>query len=335
MPSFTRTHHAILESRFSAKRKFSHRFEELIEDQREVVIILDLDPVTDSYAISSYATIILTDSVSPSAIVSRLYLSQCTNIPMLTHLSSTNSPVFIPANISNLAAPRSTFKEQPMIIMHKGVVTKKKYKPVAKKVRPVIASVPNKFRIERNIIGDPLAGLPILSHNPPPFVPTGCYTEERKCALQERHGAFLLPDKMHLLHHLMSLQNDAFAWSDLERGSFKTEFFPPVEIPVIPHTPWIERNILIPPGIYDEVCAIIRKKIKSGVYEHSNSAYRSRWFCTLKKDGKALRIVHSLEPLNRVTIRHSGVTPIPEHLAEQFAGHSCGAVLDLYIRYDE
>ena len=179
---------------------------------------------------------------------------------------------------------------------------KKKYKPVAKKVRPVIASVPNKFRIERNIIGDPLAELPILSHNPPPFVPTGRYTEERKCALQERHGAFLLPAEMNLLHHLMSLQNDAFTWSDLERGSFKTEFFPPVEIPVIPHTPWIERNIPIPPGIYDEVCAIIRKKIESGVYERSNSTYRSRWFCTLKKDGKVLRIVHSLEPLNRVTI---------------------------------
>jgi hypothetical protein len=29
------------------------------------------------------------------------------------------------------------------------------------------------------------------------------------------------------------------------------------------------------------------------------------------------------------------VPPIPEHLAEQFAGRSCGAVLDLYIGYDE
>ena len=78
--------------------------------------------------------------------------------------------------------------------------------------------------------------------------------------------------------------------------------YPPVKIPVIPHTPWIKRNILIPPGIYDEVCTIICKKIESGIYERSNSTYHSRWFCTLKKDGKALCIVHSLEPLNRVTI---------------------------------
>ena len=99
---------------------------------------------------------------------------------MLAHLSSTDSPVLIPANITDLAAPHSTFKEQPMIVTHKGVVTKKKYKPVAKKVRLVIASIPNKFHIEHNIIGDPLAELPTLSHNPPPFVPTGCYTEECK-----------------------------------------------------------------------------------------------------------------------------------------------------------
>jgi len=83
------------------------------------------------------------------------------------------------------------------------------------------------------------------------------------------------------------------------------------------------------------VCAIIKKKINSGVYEPSNSSYQSRWFCVLKKDGMSLQIVHSLEPLNRITIKHSGVPLIPEHLAEQFAGRSCGAMLDLYVGYDE
>jgi hypothetical protein len=61
----------------------------------------------------------------------------------------------------------------------------------------------------------------------------------------------------------------------------------------------------------------------------------SQWFCILKKDGKALRPVHSLEPLNRVTIQHSGVPPIPEHLAEQFGGCACGGMFDLYVGYDE
>ncbi|KAF8219426.1 hypothetical protein L208DRAFT_1224940, partial [Tricholoma matsutake] len=111
--------------------------------------------------------------------------------------------------------------------------------------------------------------IPTLLPNPPPFTPIGRYTKERMITLQTRHGEFLLPEEMKLLHHLMSLQNEAFAWSDLECGSFKTKFFPPVEIPVIPHTPWIEHNIPIPPGIYNKVCAIIHKKIELGVYERS------------------------------------------------------------------
>ena len=97
-----------------------------------------------------------------------------------------------------------------MIVTRKGVVTKKKYKPVAKKVKPVVASVPNEFRIERNIISNPLANIPTLSPNPLLFTPCGRYTEEQMITLQTRHDDFLLPEEMKLLHHFMSLQNEAF-----------------------------------------------------------------------------------------------------------------------------
>ena len=56
----------------------------------------------------------------------------------------------------------------------------------------------------------------------------------------------------------MMIHQDAFAWDDLERGHFREDFFPPVEIPTVPHTPWVLRNIPIPPGIYDEVCALLK-----------------------------------------------------------------------------
>jgi hypothetical protein len=46
-------------------------------------------------------------------------------------------------------------------------------------------------------------------------------------------------------------------------------------------------------------------------------------------------MVQSLELLNTVTIQHSGVPPFTEQLVEQFAGHACGAMLDLYVGYDE
>ena len=39
--------------------------------------------------------------------------------------------------------------------------------------------------------------------------------------------------------------------------------------------------------------------------------------------------------MNRISIQHSGVPPIPDHMAEQFAGRSCGTALDLYVGYDE
>ena len=133
----------------------------------------------------------------------------------------------------------------------------------------------------------------------------------------------------------MCKQQAGFAWNDTECGHFCTDFFPPIEFPTVPHVPWVQRNIPIPPGLYKEVCGIIRKKIDTGVYEPSNSTYRSQWFCVLKKDAKSLHLVHSLEPLNAITIQHSGVIPIPDHLAEQFASGSCGTMLDLYVGYDK
>ena len=211
-----------------------------------------------------------------------------------------------------------------------------KYKPVALKTRPVVQELPAEFRIKREIIGDPLANMPKLSPHPPPFVPTGRYTQERMEKIENVHkGDFLLPEEKMLMHHFMMEQNQGFAWDDSERGRFREDFFPPIDIPVVPHKPWVLKNIPIPPGLYPEVCRIIKTKLDAGVYEPSNSSYRSRWFCVLKKDGVNLRLVHSLEPLNEVTIAHSGVPPATEYLAAQFAGRSCGGLFDLYVGYDE
>ena len=214
--------------------------------------------------------------------------------------------------------------------------SKKKYKPVAQKIRPVVADLPDRFRIIRKITGEPLADMPKLNPRPPPFFPTPRYSLQRKAIVDKNHpGDFLWPEERLLMHDFIRNHDTGFAWTDNERGSFRPDFFPPIEFPIIPHTPWVERNIPIPPGIYKEVCDIIKKKLEAGVYEHSNSSYRSRWFGVVKKDGKALRLVHSLEPLNKVTIQHSGVVPIPEHLAEQFGGRSCGGMLDLFVAFDE
>src|SRR5271155_5304157 len=177
---------------------------------------------------------------------------------------------------------------------------KKKCKPVARKIRPFIGELPNKFRIILTTTGGPLEHLPMLPTRPPPFSPKGRYTQERKELFDKLNPGFLLPDERELMHYFMTVHEDSFAWETAERGHFREDFFPLIDIPVIPHTPWVQRNIQIPPGLYKEICRLVKDKIDAGVFEPSNSSYRSRWFVVVKKDGKSLRIVQSLEPLNQV-----------------------------------
>jgi hypothetical protein len=161
-------------------------------------------------------------------------------------------------------------QEKPVAIY---IAAKKKYKPVHLKVKPVIGELPDKFRIIRNIIGDPLKDLPTLPTDPPRFKPTGRYTKERKNAFDTINDGFLWPSERHLLHYFMMIHNDAFAWETSERGHFREDFFPPVDIPVVPHKPWIQRNIPIPPGLYDELCKLVKQKMDAGVFKPSNSSY--------------------------------------------------------------
>jgi hypothetical protein len=180
-------------------------------------------------------------------------------------------------------------------------------------------------------------GLPVhfITTHHHPYPPTATPSSDEISSTINHPGSLLWPVERDLMHNFILAHDSGFTWSEEERGSFRTDFFPPVYFPVIPHTPWVERNFPIPPGIYEDICAIVQKKLAAGIYELSNSSYRSRWFCVLKKDGKVLHPVHSLEPLNHVTIQHSSIPPIPEHLAEQFSGRACGRMLDLYVGYDK
>jgi len=111
---------------------------------------------------------------------------------------------------------------------------------------------------------------------------------------------FLLPEEEKLFKHIMVLDEDTIAFEDAERGTLKESYFDPYIFPTLPHTPWEYRNIPIPPGILEKVITLLKLKIAAEVYEQSQSSYRSHWFVVLKKNGK-LRIVHDLQPLNKVS----------------------------------
>jgi len=63
----------------------------------------------------------------------------------------------------------------------------KKYKPVASKLKPMLGTLLEKFRIIREIMGDPLKDLPRLPEYLPEFTPKERYMAERKEKLDLEH----------------------------------------------------------------------------------------------------------------------------------------------------
>lgn len=210
-----------------------------------------------------------------------------------------------------------------------------KYKKVAKRTFPVSAITPEEFRIVRRRPDEPLGGMPPLPTAAPPFEPGSRYTNERKAEQIVDPQDFLLPDEVDLCHWILRTNEHGLAWDESEKGRFLAEYFDPVRIASIEHVPWVIRNIPIPPGIRDRVIQIIKDKIAAGTYEPSNSSYRSTWFCVLKKDGTSLRIVHDLQPMNKVTIRDASLPPNMDQMAEDFAGRGCYGMLDLFVAFDQ
>ena len=207
------------------------------------------------------------------------------------------------------------------------------YKKVANRVKPVATTMPQDARIIRRFPEDPLLSLPSLSPHPPEFLPGRRLLLDRMLQLGILDNTFLWPEERKLAAQVLLNNELALAWDESEKGRFRDDYFDPVVIPTIEHTPWVHRQPPIPPGIREEVIKLIKSKIASGVYEPSNSSYQSRWFCVTKKNG-SIRIVHDLQPLNAVTIKDAATLPYVEHFAEQSAARSIYTMMDLFVGYD-
>lgn len=118
---------------------------------------------------SSQDTLSCLDSISlsqaPSSVSPYAYESSSTPLASTFTLSTVNK------SLSDLSSYYPS-PRKPLSIL----AAKKKYKPVALKTRPVMTELPERFRITRNILGDPLETLPILPKHPEPFRPYGRYT---------------------------------------------------------------------------------------------------------------------------------------------------------------
>ncbi|KAG5350083.1 hypothetical protein C0989_000263 [Termitomyces sp. Mn162] len=126
---------------------------------------------------------------------------QCT---ILTFLCNT-TPTYI-----NIPFPAQFVANEPP--KQKGVQVKKKYKPATMKTKPVTSHVSKDFKIEQHIIGDPLATMPQLDPNSPPFVLTQQFTSKQQVKLvKDNDTGFLTSNEINVLVDTVTKQDKAFA----------------------------------------------------------------------------------------------------------------------------
>ena len=208
------------------------------------------------------------------------------------------------------------------------------YKTVDKKIRPVDTDLPAGTRPRMIRPADLLDDLPDVPTHPGPYRFGARLTEERLKELLELVDPTCTEEEKRLCAHVLYENENALAWDDTEKGRFDETLIPPYVNPTIPHTPWQHRPISIPAKALPAVLDLLRDKIKAGVYERSQAAYRSRFFLVQKKSG-AYRIVHDLQPMNAVTIRDAGLPPTIESFVEDFGGRACLGMLDLMDGYGQ
>ncbi|KAI7949114.1 hypothetical protein MJO28_007935 [Puccinia striiformis f. sp. tritici] len=210
-----------------------------------------------------------------------------------------------------------------------------KYKGVAKKIRPVNQPMPQDLNppLERPKLSRDPYKTP-LTPFPPEFKETERITHERLKSVNFGPPGGLTKDEIKLLLYVIVLREKAIAFTEEERGILKHSYGKPYKIPVIEHTPWQQKPIPVPSAIRADFIELVRKRIKTGLYEQSTSSYSSPVFCVAKSNGK-LRIVHDLQQLNKVTIKDAGLPPKIEEFVESFAGRACYGLGDIMGGYDK
>ncbi|KAF8297805.1 hypothetical protein DL93DRAFT_2037324, partial [Clavulina sp. PMI_390] len=161
------------------------------------------------------------------------------------------------------------------------------YKPVAKRKRPVAVSLPPMIRAPYQPLPEPL--IPELPHHPPDWTKFP-YTERLTAERIEKivsnvEPNFLSHDELSLLIWVVGQNEQAIAWDDDERGTFKSEYFPDYVMETVEHVPWQEAPIRIPLAIKDETIDLLRKQVANGNLEPAQASYRVRVFVVLKPKG--------------------------------------------------
>ena len=198
-----------------------------------------------------------------------------------------------------------------------------KYKPVTKKVKPVNISLHPGESLEVTT----RENIPIVTYAFPPRL-----TEERARTL--KFGPDLSDNERAEFLSMLRQHDLALAWDDSEIGLLKPHIEGPLHIFTVDHTPWNYKPFPMSYAEKEIAIDLLKKKLESGIMEMGCGPYASRWFLVKKKNGK-FRFIQDAQPINAVTIKDSGITPVVEEFSEAFAGYSLYSLCDLYSGYDQ
>ncbi|EPZ30889.1 Ribonuclease H-like domain-containing protein [Rozella allomycis CSF55] len=202
----------------------------------------------------------------------------------------------------------------------------KQYKPVNKKIKPVAKALftnEDPIEFEKNIQKQMLDR---WNKEPPRL------TEERLNMLAS--SSLLLPNEKEYFKEILKPFDKVFAFEESHKGRMNPELIPPVYISTIDHIPWKLKSSQYVAKDEEEVIELLKQKLESGVIEWCNSPYSNPWFVFRKKNGK-LRLIESVEQLNKVTIRDCNQPPNSDFFAESFAGRCVYSILDMFSGYDQ
>ena len=112
-------------------------------------------------------------------------------------------------------------------------------------------------------------------HGAGKVVPRGSRLTLERLAKMRIDTSFLSDAEKQLFIDILFKFEGVLAFDDSEMGLLNPEVEPPVEIHTVPHTPWQQQSLRLPKAMQEAASAILKKKLASGVLEHSQGAYRS------------------------------------------------------------
>lgn len=145
---------------------------------------------------------------------------------------------------------------------------------------------------------------------------------------------FLTEDETNLLIWVVREKKGAITYDDSERGAFRKEYFPDDVMETIDHVPWKENPIWVPEALKEKMIAMLKAQEESGNLKLSRRSYRSRIFIVLKPSG-GLRVVHDLQPLNKVSVQDAMLPLNVTEFAEPFMGRATYGTMYLYSGYHQ